>query len=79
MPTPSPIIVARAGAVVGTSATWLISVTTLSPSASPRIAVAIGIPIATAVPKVNSRITTAARSPTITDISVDGFETFWPR
>ena len=45
----------------------------------PTIAVAIGRPIAVAVPKVNSRMMIAAAIPTASLDSVDGLETAWPR
>ena len=61
MPTPSPIIVASVGATVGTSATWLISVMIDRPLTRPTIAVTIGRPIATTVPKVSSSTITAMR------------------
>ena len=50
-----------------------------SPMDRPRIAVSMGIPMAMAVPNVNSKMTTAAASPTTTESWVDGLETFWPR
>ena len=46
---------------------------------SPRIAVTIGIDIATAVPNANSRITIAAAMPTTSLISVPCWETSVPR
>ena len=42
-------------------------------------AIAMGIPIAMAVPNVYNRMITAAMSPTITESWVDGLETFCPR
>jgi hypothetical protein len=50
-----------------------------SPTKSPRIAVRMGTPIAMAVPNVNSRMNTAAVSPTTSETWVDGLETFCPR
>ena len=50
-----------------------------SPMERPRIAVRMGIPIAMAVPKVKSKMTTAAARPTTSETWVDGLETFWPR
>jgi hypothetical protein len=44
MPTPSPIIVARVGADVGTSAVWLIKAMIPGLAESPRIAVRMGTP-----------------------------------
>ena len=78
MPTPSPIIVASVGATVGTSATWLISVMIDRPLTSPTMAVMIGSPIATTVPKVSSSTITAMPSPTTSLEWVSGFETFCP-
>jgi hypothetical protein len=78
MPTPRPIIVASVGATVGTVMTWLRIWTMESVVASPRTAVAIGTSIATAVPKVNVRITIAAMIPTSSLDSVDGLDTFRP-
>ena len=76
MPTPSPIIVARVGATVGTSATWLMSVMIDSPLTRPRMAVTIGSPMATTVPKVKSRTMTAIPRPTTSLISIAGLDTF---
>jgi len=39
----------------------------------------MGTPIAMAVPNVNSRMNTAAVSPTTSETWVDGLETFCPR
>ena len=78
MPTPSPIIVASVGATVGTSATWLMSVMIDRPLTSPTMAVMIGSPIATTVPKVSSSTMTAMPSPTTSLEWVSGFETFCP-
>ena len=52
---------------------------TLRPQARPKIAVMIGIPIATTVPNVSSRMIIAAASPTTSERCVLGLETFWPR
>ena len=79
MPTPSPIIVASAGAVVGHLHDWPSTAKMLSPATRPMIAVMIGRPMATALPKVKSRMTTAATRPTTSDVCVLGLETFWPR
>ena len=79
MPTPRPIIVASVGAVVGTSATWLISVMIDRPQTRPMIAVMIGMLIATAVPNVTRRTITAMLRPTTSLMWVSGLETFWPR
>ena len=46
---------------------------------SPRIAVTMGIDIATAVPKANSRMTIAAAMPITSLISVPCWETSVPR
>ena len=43
------------------------------------MAVAIGRPIATTLPNVNSRTITAIVSPTASLECVSGLETFWPR
>ena len=72
-------MVARVGAEVGIFTVWLRKVMIPSPTERPRIAVRMGIPIAMAVPKVNSKMTTAAASPTTSETWVDGLETFWPR
>ena len=42
------------------------------------MAVTIGIAIATSVPKVISRMTTAAARPTTSDRWLDGFDSFEP-
>ena len=78
MPTPSPIIVASIRTTVGTSATWLMSVMIDRPLTSPTMAVMIGSPIATTVPKVSSSTMTAMPSPTTSLEWVSGLETFWP-
>ena len=70
---------ASVGAIRGTSVAWPSSVIVESATASPRIAVTIGIPISTAVPKVASRTITAIVRPTASELSVDGFDSFWPR
>jgi len=72
MPTPRPIIVASVGAIVGTLIAWLSSVMSDSPQARPKIAVRIGMPIATNVPKVNSSTITAITRPTTSLLSVAG-------
>ena len=72
-------MVARVGAEVGTSTAWPRKVTIPSPMERPMIAVIMGIPIAMAVPNVYNRMITAATSPTTTESSVDGLETFCPR
>ena len=43
------------------------------------IAVTSGSAMAVAVPKANSRVTTAAASPTASLLSVSVFDTAWPR
>ena len=50
-----------------------------SVATSPSTAVTIGSNIAVAVPKANSRITTAAVRPTASLLSVSALETAWPR
>jgi hypothetical protein len=67
------------GAVVGTSATWLIIVMIDRPQTRPMIAVTIGMLIATAVPKVISSTITAMLRPTTSLMWVSGLETFEPR
>ena len=79
MPTPRPIIVASVGATVGISTAWPASAIAQSEMTSPRIAVVIGIAIATAVPNVSSRITIAAAIPTTSLECVAGCDTTWPR
>ena len=64
---------------MGTSIPWPSSPIALNPTARPTIAVAIGNAIALTVPNVNSRMITAAASPTASLDSVDGVETAWPR
>ena len=49
-----------------------------SPLTRPKIAVTIGSPIATTVPKVNSSTITAMVRPTTSLECVSGLETFWP-
>ncbi len=78
MPTPSPIIVARVGAIVGTLIRWPSRVTSDRPQARPKIAVRIGMPIATKVPNVNSSTITAMARPTISLLSVAGVDSDWP-
>jgi hypothetical protein len=79
MPTPRPIIVASVGATVGTSATWLSSVMSERPITRPTIAVTMGRPMATTVPNVNRRTSTAIVRPTASLECVSGLDTFWPR
>jgi hypothetical protein len=50
-----------------------------SEATSPSTALMIGIIMAVAVPKANSRITTAAVRPTASLLSVSAFDTAWPR
>ena len=45
----------------------------------PSTALTIGSSIAVTVPNANSRMITAAVSPTASLLSVSGFETAWPR
>ena len=75
MPTPRPIIVPSVGATLGISIAWPPRAIAQSPMTTPRIAVVIGIAIATAVPKVNSRMTMAARIPSASLAWVEGDET----
>ena len=70
---------ASVGATVGTTATWLISVTIERPQTSPTSAVRIGRPIATTVPNVNSSTIIAMVRPMTSLLWVSGLETFWPR
>jgi len=79
MPTRSPIIVARVGADVGTSAGGLSKAMIPRPTERPRIAVRMGMPMAIAVPKVKSKMNTAAVKPTTSETCVDGLDTFCPR
>ena len=79
MPTPNPIIVARVGADVGTSTVWLIKAVIPRPADRPRIAVRMGMPMAMAVPKVKSKMNTAAVKPTTSETWVDDLDTFCPR
>ena len=79
MPTPSPIIVARVGAEVGTSTVWLRMAMILSPTDRLRIAVRMGIPITMAVPNVKNKMSTAAVRPITSERCVDGLDTFCPR
>ena len=72
-------MVASVGATVGTSATWLIRVMIDRPLTSPKMAVTIGSPMATTVPKVKSSTMTAMPSPTASLECVSGLDTFWPR
>ena len=76
MPTPSPSIVARVGAVPGTSATCSNRVIALSAVARPASAVMIGRPMATTVPNVSSSTMIAIVSPTSSLDSVLGFDSF---
>ena len=71
-------MVASVGAVVGMSATWLRSVTTLRPHSRPSTAVRIGSPIATAEPKTSSRMTIAAAMPILSLAPVSGLDSSWP-
>src|ERR687889_680730 len=72
-------MVASVGAEVGILTVWLRNAMVPSPMDRPRIAVSNGIPMAMAVPNVNSKMTTAAARPTTTESWVAGLETFWPR
>ena len=78
MPTPRPIIVAIVGAMLGIDATCPSS--PMSPSAieSPMIAVMIGIPIATIVPKLRVRMSIAATIPMTSLDSVSGVDSSAP-
>ena len=65
MPTPRPSIVARVGATTGMSTRWPSSPISPRPVTSPTMAVRIGMPAATSVPKVIARITMPAARPII--------------
>ena len=51
---------------------------TLRPATSAMIAVRIGIPMATKVPKVKRRMMTAAKSPTTSERWVEDLDSFCP-
>ena len=63
MPTPSPIMLASAGAKSAVSMTWVPRVIRLSAVPSATIAVTTGIAIATSEPNVISSTTIAANRP----------------
>ena len=67
MPTPMPTIAAVAGAQSGTSTTRRRTSPRAMAMPTPKIAVISGRPIATAEPKVSSRMTAAAISPIPSD------------
>jgi hypothetical protein len=67
------------GATLGTSATCPSILISASEATSPSTALTIGSIMAVAVPKANSRMTTAAASPIASLLSVSDFETAWPR
>ena len=71
MPTASPIMVAIVVEISGTDTRCPISPITPRAVVRPRMAVPIGIPIATSVPKVNVRMIIAARMPitSLVDVS----------
>ena len=69
MPTPSPIIVASVGPLVGIETAWPSSPTTDSATPSPTTAVMIGMPIATRLPSTRLRMIIATRMPTTSLIS----------
>ena len=71
-------MVASVGAIEGTWNAWPSRRTTDSAIANPITAVPIGSAIAVAVPKANSRITTAAAIPITSLLSVAGLDSFWP-
>jgi hypothetical protein len=71
--------VASAGALLGTCVRWLSTAMTLRPVPSPNTAVRIGIPIATTVPNVNSRTTTAASRPIASELPEEGCDCVCPR
>jgi len=71
--------VPRIGPTEGTSTTWPSRPITDRPATRPSIAVVIGIAIATAVPKVNSRTITAIETPITSLDSVEGLDTACPR
>jgi hypothetical protein len=78
MPTPSPIIVASVGAIVGTVTMWPRSTISDRPAAKPNTADTIGSPIATSVPNVNARMIIAASKPITSLLSVAGSESSLP-
>ena len=69
----------RVGATVGTSAMWPSSPISDSEIPSPAIAVMIGSSIAVAVPKANSRMTTAAPIPISSLLPSSALDTALPR
>lgn len=72
-------MVASVGATLGTSTACPSSLIRDSVTSSPSTALRMGRIIAVTVPKANSRITTAAASPTASLLSVSAFDTAWPR
>ena len=78
MPTPSPIIVARVGAIVGTVTAWPRRPIADKPTSRPKTAETIGRPIATSDPKVNARMIIAAIRPTRSLDSVAGSDSSLP-
>ena len=70
---------ASVGATLGTSTTCPSSLISESAAISPATAVMIGRIIAVTVPKANSRMITAAASPTASLLSVSAFDTACPR
>jgi hypothetical protein len=78
MPTPSPIIVARVEATLGTWTTCSSIRMIESEQARPMIAEEIGRTIAVAVPKAKRRMTIAAAIPIASLAPVSGLESCWP-
>ena len=78
MPTPSPIIVARVGATVGTEITCPNNPITDVAIARATAAVRIGRPIATRLPNTSARITIAERLPISSLVLVSGCESSLP-
>ena len=78
MPTARPIMVATVWAMSGTAIRCPSRPITPRAVVSPRIAVAIGMPIATTVPKVKVRISIAARMPITSLVEVSFGESTVP-
>ena len=72
MPTPSPIMELRMGAEVDTSSCVASSVMSAVPVARPNSAIPMGSPMPTTEPNVTRRMSTAARTPTISAAPVSG-------
>src|SRR5215216_6446594 len=79
MPTPRPIMVARVGPTVGMLRRWPSSPMRPSAVARPSTAVTMGMPIATRLPKVRTRITMAASRPMTSLLSVGDLDRTLPR